>query len=515
MPTPRRVPPPDFPEAVPWSASGTDRGVYSSREYAEDRPENGSSSMPTKKDRFLRKVIENGLLALLIFSPLPAASVERWSITVIELGAIALTLLYLFVGRTPNLNDQLKPKLKWPMLIFSALFLFIGAQMVPLPRLILQTISPASLSLRKLFIPNFSDTSPVPLSLVPSQTLRTGLELLSYFLIGFLVVKTVTRGRQIRKFILGLILMGTFEAFYGFFELYRSHPHILFYKKVFSLDSVTGTFVNRNHFSGYLEMILPLALGLVISRINLFSMPGKKWKDRIAQMAAQGFAVNVFVVLSILVMALAIFRSNSRSGVFLLVFTFFLFFTLTVYSFGVAKYRQIWIKTFLKVTIVLVTLIALYVGVDSTVRRFSRDNLLQDGRPKYWADVLNVIGDFPLLGSGLGTFPSVFSAYDYTGLDGPLVHAHNDYLENFSELGLVGFTLLMAGLIFIAVDAFKTWAKRKNPEIKGLGLGLIVAVAVMAFHSITDFNLHIPANILLFTVVLSLAWTTAYYRKRA
>ena len=78
MSAPRPAPLPDFPEAIPWPRGGTDRGVYSSREYTDDRPENGSSSGPTKKDRFLRKVIENGLLALLIFSPLPAASVERW-----------------------------------------------------------------------------------------------------------------------------------------------------------------------------------------------------------------------------------------------------------------------------------------------------------------------------------------------------------------------------------------------------------------------------------------------------
>ena len=44
-------------------------------------------------------------------------------------------------------------------------------------------------------------------------------------------------------------------------------------------------------------------------------------------------------------------------------------------------------------------------------------------------------------------------------------------------------------------------------------MGGFVSVAAILVHSFTDFNLHIPANMLLFTVVLSLTFSTAYYRK--
>jgi O-antigen ligase len=94
-----------------------------------------------------------------------------------------------------------------------------------------------------------------------------------------------------------------------------------------------------------------------------------------------------------------------------------------------------------------------------------------------------------------------------------LVHAHNDYLEYLSELGILGFALLAAGVLFITVDSFLTWAKRRNPEVKSLALGGLVSVFVMLVHSLTDFNLHIPANALLFTMILSLNWSAIYYRK--
>ena len=45
-------------------------------------------------------------------------------------------------------------------------------------------------------------------------------------------------------------------------------------------------------------------------------------------------------------------------------------------------------------------------------------------------------------------------------------------------------------------------------------MGGMIAVFNIGFHSLTDFNLHIPANMLLFTVVLSLSFVTVFYRRR-
>ncbi len=260
-------------------------------------------------------------------------------------------------------------------------------------------------------------------------------------------------------------------------------------------------------------MILPLALGLVISRIDMFSLAGKRWSEKVAQITAKGFARNVLVLIAAGVMALAIIRSQSRSGVFVLLFIFVLFFELTVFHFSARRYRQAWVKTFLKAAFVLVTIAVLYAGVEATMGRFAKDNLLQDGRPQYWTSALAMARDFPLVGSGLGTFGDVYPAYGTVPLEGRLTHAHNDFLEFFTDLGLIGFALLLATIAFLVIDGFLTWSKRRHPQIKALGMGGFVSVAAILVHSFTDFNLHIPANTLLFAVVLSLTFATAYYRK--
>jgi O-antigen ligase len=297
------------------------------------------------------------------------------------------------------------------------------------------------------------------------------------------------------------------------FELTRSEPRILFYAKAHNLDSVTGTFVNRNHFSGYLELIIPLALALLFSRIELLAMPGMKWRRRLAALTSKGAAGNVLLTIAFLAMSLGILKSNSRSGVVLLAVIFLLFMELIVFTFGRMKLQRAWIMRFLKISLVILAVIALYSGVESMIGRFSLDNLLQDGRPRYWTTIMRVIKDFPLFGTGLGTFGLAYEAYETLGLQGMFDHAHNDYLEYMSELGIAGFGILLAAILFIAGDALFVWFKRRSSEAKALAMGGLVSIVAILLHSLTDFNLHIPATMFLFSVILGLTWSTAYYRK--
>ena len=166
-----------------------------------------------------------------------------------------------------------------PRTLSSALFAFIALQIVPLPMFLVRILSPGTYAFHKAFSPGFAGTEFLSLSVVPAQTFREGLELAAYVLVGFLVIRTVTRGREIRRIIAFLVAVGAFEAFYGLFELTTRNPRILFYKKIYSPDSVTGTFVNRSHLAGYLEMIIPLAIGLLIARLDFFSLGGEGLKD--------------------------------------------------------------------------------------------------------------------------------------------------------------------------------------------------------------------------------------------
>jgi hypothetical protein len=477
-------------------------------------PERSLSQSPrlSRKDEIRRKAVEYGIVALLIWTPLPLGSVHEWSILVIEIAALVLFGLTLMMDRPPQRNPKLAARLKWPRYALTGFLAFLVLQIVPLPAFLVRIFSPQAAALRDAYVPSAAPAV-TTLSLLPGRTLASGLEIAAYLMIGAVIVKTATHRRQFRRIVATLVAMGTFEAFYGLFEMLRRNPRLLLYKKELMLDSATGTFFNRNHFSGYLEMILPLAVGLILSRLDLLSGAPVKWRDRLARLAAKGAALNVLTGVGLVVMAIAILRSNSRSGAVILAVIFLLFFGMTAWQFAKARLRPGLAFKVLRISLLAILALSLYVGVDKMIGRFSLDRLLQDGRPQYWGKTMRMIGDFPLTGVGLGAYGQVYQAYDVMGMEYALVHAHNDYLEYLTELGIVGFVLLAGTVFFLFGDSIRTWAKRRHPEVKGLALGGIVSVLALFLHSLTDFNLRIPANALVLTVVLSLTFAVSYHRK--
>ena len=95
-------------------------------------------------------------------------------------------------------------------------------------------------------------------------------------------------------------------------------------------------------------------------------------------------------------------------------------------------------KKFITIGFLAIVFITLYIGIGATIERFALDKLLKEGRPTYWANTAEIFKDYPILGSGLGTFPSLYPDKEEGETLIRLYHAHNDYLEYLSELGMVG-----------------------------------------------------------------------------
>lgn len=461
-----------------------------------------------------KAVLKYGLLALLLWSPLPAASVEEWSLFVVELLVAVLAAAYVLLDAKPSLNPRLPPVLRPARPLVAALFAYLALQVAPLPAALVKAVSPGAYEFRKLYAPGFPRMTFMSLSIAPGATLREALFLAALVILGYLVVRTVVRGRDIRTLIAVLVASGVFQALYGLFELTRAKPRLLFYEKVLSLDSVTGTFVNRNHLSGYLEMIIPLALGLAVARMNLLTFGVKGFREKLLLWTSKGVLGSVLILAGAVVMSIGVLRSHSRSGLVVLALSFFLFFAFSVYAYSRTGFRQPWVGQTVRTVFLAVVAMAVVVGVGSTIRRFALDDVLRQDRPLYWANTLDIIGDFPLFGTGLGTFASAYGAYEKgTSTEMTLRHAHNDYLEALAELGVVGTALLLGLILYVAVRAFLVWRARRNAEARGLALGGIVSLAGAAVHAATDFNLHVAANAVLFTVVLSLTLIMSHHRK--
>jgi O-antigen ligase len=121
-----------------------------------------------------------------------------------------------------------------------------------------------------------------------------------------------------------------------------------------------------------------------------------------------------------------------------------------------------------------------------------------------------MVRDFPLFGTGLGTFKYAYFLY---GREAALVnHAHNEYIESLSDMGVLAFLAFFALLFLIVFSLLRMWGTRRHPEIKPVVLGVLTAVAAAAFHSFFDFSLRIPANAFLLIILLALGLKIVIYR---
>jgi O-antigen ligase len=468
--------------------------------------ETAGGRAPSLKDR----IVEYGILALVLFSPLPAASVYDWSLLVIECGVMILAAVHwLAPGRTePEVRAD--GAAKWVRRLWTAFIIFLLVQVVPLPGPIVRILSPETFARKSPYASGSGAW--MSLSLVPDRTLRQGLFLASCVLLGTLVVATLRHRDRISRMIWALIGLGVFESLYGLLQLYSGNPRILFYPKTYNLDSVTGTFVNRNHFSGCLEMIIPLAIGLAVSRMNVLSSAGARLRDKALQLSEKHFLVNTALYLSVLIMGLGIVFSKSRSGVFIFTLIFLLFFGGILLVKEKLGERKKSIVLALQVLFVAIVGISLYAGVSSTLARFGMDKFLREQRPLFWAGTIRQFSGFPVFGTGLGTFASVYPGSEENGIPIHIYHAHNDYLEYLSELGVLGSLLLAGALGSTILLAWRKWGRRRRSGIRSLALGGFISILAILLHSLTDFNMQIPANLVLFTVVVSLTLAIVGFR---
>ncbi len=148
-----------------------------------------------------------------------------------------------------------------------------------------------------------------------------------------------------------------------------------------------------------------------------------------------------------------------------------------------------------------------WIGVHQVLQRFAYQSLevTEGKRAAMRADTWEIFLDHPLIGTGLGTLQMVFPRYDSL-YDGKIVnHSHNDYLEALAETGVLGGLCCAWFLGVLLLDSLRGLAELGSSFASSLNLSGLVGCCGLLVHSLVDFNLHIPANALLFVVAAHVA----------
>jgi O-antigen ligase len=91
----------------------------------------------------------------------------------------------------------------------------------------------------------------------------------------------------------------------------------------------------------------------------------------------------------------------------------------------------------------------------------------------------------------------MYRSFYITGL---VTHAENDYLQLASEVGIVGIGLLLILFLFLlhkAISGIRSLSHREPGRY--IGIGGLVGILALMFHSIVERNIQVPSNAFLYT----------------
>ncbi len=467
---------------------------------------------------FLIKLL---LIFLLVFTPVAFGSVEVWAFSVMELGILLIIILWavqnVIVRPSPSeksLNSTLPalPALTrhwrgrrihhsaFVVVLLSLFLLFILFQIVSLPSGFVRMISPKTFEWRNfLSVSNPQSAIGNPHFSISFFPFLTQIEFLKWLTLAGLFIfllrwKPLGQGdRTKRQLVLVAMGVGILESLYGIFEFFSGHRHVLNVEAESLVSAVTGTFINRNYFAGYLLMVIPVSLGFLFSRERVQDSRYGSWRERFSSIDGK----TILIGFGVMVMILGLLFSASRMGILSLLLSF----SLISFLFR-NREKGKWFSKTAVLIFGLALLWAAWIGLDAVISRFFNVSESFEGRWKIWVSTFQIFKDFPIFGSGLGTFIQVFPRYRSFHILGLVTHSENDFLQLLSETGILGAGLLAALFFYLLSKAFSgiRVLPRREPA-RYIGLGGLVGILALMFHSLVERNVQVPANAFLYTVL--------------
>lgn len=345
----------------------------------------------------------------------------------------------------------------------------------------------------------------------------------SYLLLGlcysflFLISLDVFSTRQRAQWLFAAIVVsGTIQGFLGAFMVLSGTEWNAFGEKEHYRGVATGTFINRNHLAGMLEISLAASIGWVFAlrKSDKFS-----WHGLVELLQSPKVLIRVAMV----IMVIALIMTRSRMG------NVAFFFSLMVSGILFIAFVP---KNRLRNTLVLISILAIdiliagqYFGLEQLANRIQATQFtteVVDGRTITENEQRDNVSEYALKtaeryspkGSGAGTFEVVFPQDESSELNTHFDHAHNDYLQTWIELGIPGAILMLLFGSITLLRAAYVMSVSKSSFQTGCSLAALIGVTAIAIHSFSDFNLQIPANAMLLTVLCAFAYMPVMPKSR-
>jgi O-antigen ligase len=412
--------------------------------------QNVEDSYQAARMSFLR----TGICILAAFAVLAHGAVEPWSEGVLEIGAAILLLVWAAKILTGGETKVVWNPLLWPLLAFwlvAAFQLAVGTTALPF---------------------------------------LTRIEWLKYsalVALFFLCIQSYRTRAHWRTLVWFFLTLGFAVSLFAILQHFTFNGKLYWLRELQYGGIPFGPYVNRNHYAGLMELLIPPGLAIQIL--------GAERRDQLP-------LITLFTLLPIG----SLFLSASRGGIVSFVVEV-IFLTVLI----IVRRRE---KKALVAGAMVITLAALLVswlGIGRALDRFATYKKLEttEGRRvQMLHDSLHIFNDNRVLGTGLGTLQEVFPLYE-SYYDGLVVnHSHNDYAETLAETGAIGGLCGFVFLIFLFWKSWKILNSEGDPRNFAFHAGALTACLGLLVHGGVDFNFRIPSNELIFLLQAALATST-------
>jgi len=374
--------------------------------------------------------------------------------------------------------------LPWPTWALALFALLPMGQLVPLPMEWLEVISPTSASLYQDAIPNLKWA---PISVDATATSNSALHQLAFVSV-FLMVVLMGR-RHIRFVTWSIAFCATLCALVGLAQTLMGVDKIFGVYDALHRESLTGffgPFVNPNTFAGLLVLGAFISVGLALE-------DGETKSSKLA-------------VLMSMICLVGCFCTGSRGGQAAAVFGWILLVFLTV-----SIPRDERPGLFARMKKVSAGLgIGLAVGVITAVSAMAEwkglepSRLLDDKKLQAWSVLDDYLEQFGIVGSGRGTFGSVFHQFQESPINGSVTHAENYIVQCLGEFGLVIGLAILTTAILIWVSSLRNFWKRPQ----ALTAGAVTGVGAVGFQQCFDFGMESMGLSLATAAALAVSFTS-------
>lgn len=456
------------------------------------------------------RVIFMGLVVLAVAAPLLFGSVHTWSLSAV-LAALWLLLglhgVYIWaqsgegapnrwrIYRTPN-----------PLTVVWMLALvFVGLQVLPLPASWVEWLSPRAffLNMNAAATVDADPPSLMVLSLHPWATRVQWLALAGWAGAFVLALHHLAGRREMAAMLLAWCLVAAFEGIYGMLQAGAGVAQVWWWHNPFAHGRATGTFVYTNHYAAYLLLSCLVCLGWLLARMERLRHSSQKVTGRkrlVKIIEDQGLLKTLGLAGACLAMAGGLLVSGSRGGMLALAAGLGALIWLARRSPG-ASMRKAAVAL-----MAALALMAVLLGLGAG-SRFQWAGHGMEKRLTLNQGALAMSTDFPLTGSGWGSFQEVYPLYKPLWAASALVnHAHNEWLELTAEAGWPAGLTAMAALVWFLWAAARRRNQRRSSFSRQVCAGCVVATAAVALHGMIDFVFRAPALALAYSFALAMAW---------